>query len=255
MELEHPLPPLADDRLLRIVACLREYEPEATAVLAVGSYARGTADAARDLDLVAITPRPRNRYRMWFDDALHVSAPAKTGNEWLARRSAPAGWTRELGLAVTIEPVYLLADAETRALLGDPPSHLHPPGPPELEDFVETAVKTRRALRSGDSAAARWHAQAGAMLAPRLLLDLNEQPPVANRDEALAAALAFTVAPERWRDDLAEALAVVDGDSTAALLRLASALLPFLREHAPDVDPQPEIGRYLRDGTLERLLA
>jgi hypothetical protein len=40
----------------------------------------------------------------------------------------------------------------------------------------------------------------------------------------------------------------------AALGRLGSKLLAFLREHAPDVDDQPELARYLADGTLERHL-
>jgi hypothetical protein len=31
--------------------------------------------------------------------------------------------------------------------------------------------------------------------------------------------------------------------------------LGLLREHAPDVGPQPELTRYLADGTLERHLA
>jgi hypothetical protein len=33
--------------------------------------------------------------------------------------------------------------------------------------------------------------------------------------------------------------------------RLGSDLLAFLREHAPDVDDQSEIARFLSDGTLE----
>lgn len=253
MELERSLPPLDDERLARIVARVHEHEPETTALLAIGSYARGTADARSDLDLVAITPSPRIRYRMWFDNDVHVSVSAKTADEWLARRREPAGWSRELGFAVTIEPVFLFADAPSRALLGDPPSYVHPAGPPELEDFVESALKTRRALDHGDRTTARWHAQAAAMLAPRLILDLNEQPLVRTREEALAAALALSVSPLHWRQDLGVALGVEDGDGVAALLRLARSLLPFLREHAPGVDPQPEIERYLRDGTLERL--
>jgi hypothetical protein len=36
--------------------------------------------------------------------------------------------------------------------------------------------------------------------------------------------------------------------------RLGRDLLDFLREHAADVDDQPELVRYLNDGTLERHL-
>jgi hypothetical protein len=45
-----------------------------------------------------------------------------------------------------------------------------------------------------------------------------------------------------------------DDDMHTACLRLARELLAFLRERAPDVDPQPDIARYLADGTLERHL-
>ena len=40
----------------------------------------------------------------------------------------------------------------------------------------------------------------------------------------------------------------------AAVALLGSDLLAFQREHAPDVDQQPEITRFLADGTLERHL-
>jgi hypothetical protein len=45
-----------------------------------------------------------------------------------------------------------------------------------------------------------------------------------------------------------------DDEVEAAALRLGRELLVLLRERAPDVDPQPEIARYLADGTLERHL-
>lgn len=47
----------------RVVEQLDTMEPEATAVLLTGSYAKGTAAEASDLDLTAITPSPRVGYR------------------------------------------------------------------------------------------------------------------------------------------------------------------------------------------------
>jgi hypothetical protein len=41
---------------------------------------------------------------------------------------------------------------------------------------------------------------------------------------------------------------------SAAVARLGSELLAFIRERTPNVDDQPELTRYLADGTLERHL-
>ena len=93
--------------------------------------------------------------------------------------------------------------------------------------------------------------------APVLLRDLNAPLTVRNRVEAVRAALDLAVAPDGWADDLAALLAVAPADDArvrAAAERLARGVLALLRERAPDVDPQPEIGRYLADGTLERHL-
>lgn len=241
--------------LERAVARLRELEPGAAAVIVTGSYAKGTADASSDLDLTAIIREPpRARYRMWFDGDLHVSVSAKTAEEWLARSRQPAGWSRALGFPVVIDAAYLTTDEDVRALLGDPPTYVHPAGDPELEDFVENTLKVRRAAAAGDVAGARWHAHAAAMLAPRLVLGVNEPRVVHDRRDALEAALSLAVAPDGWRDDLGVSLGVADGDAAESALRLARRLLAFLREHDPEVDPQPDIARYLRSGTLERLL-
>jgi hypothetical protein len=239
---------LEPERLRRIVDALGAYEPETTAVLVRGSYAKGTADAASDLDLTAITPLPRVRYRMWFDDDLHVSADAKTADEWVARGAAPATWS--FGLAAREDASYVRTDDGTRAALGDPPSVERPWGDPELEDFVEYVVKVAHA----DATGARLYAHRAAELAPRLLAPLNNVAVVVDRRHAVEVASSFAVAPRGWREDFTEALGVAGDDAPAAAVRLARSLLPFLREHAPDVDPQPDVGRYLRDGTLERAL-
>jgi phosphoribosyl-AMP cyclohydrolase len=245
----------------RVVARIRELEPSAIAVLVSGSYAKGTADESSDLDLqVATEDEPDIRYRMWFEERegakpLHVSLSVKTLGEWLSKRAEPQSWA--LGFPVEHVVSYVSATPEARAGLGDPPSNTHPPEEPQLEDFVEYVAKVRRSAARGDTVEIRIRARQGAELAPGLLRTLNREVFVRDRSEALAAALTLEVAPEHFRADLPVCLGVVqasDDDVLAACLRLAGELLAFLRERAPDADPQPDIARYLADGTLERHL-
>jgi phosphoribosyl-AMP cyclohydrolase len=93
--------------------------------------------------------------------------------------------------------------------------------------------------------------------APVLLRGLNVPQTVGSRVEAVRAALGLAVAPDGWADDLAVLLALTPADDVrvrAAAERLAGGVLVLLRERAPAVDPQPELTRYLADGTLERHL-
>jgi phosphoribosyl-AMP cyclohydrolase len=259
--LERSLPGLEPELLVAVVARLLDLEPAAAAVVVTGSYAKGTADERSDLDVRAITTDPpRVRYRTWFAERgngvpLHVSAGAKSVDDWLAARAEPSEWA--LGFPAQYEAAYLWATDRVRAALRDPPSHRHPPADAELEDFVEALVKVRRAAAQGDAIGARWHAQSAGRLAPRLLLGLNEERLVHDRREALAAALALPVAPAGWPDDLAVCLGLVaatDEEAAATALRLGAALLAFVRERDPDVDPQPGVAEALRDGSFERQL-
>lgn len=244
----------------RVVERLRGLEPDTSAVLLTGSYAKGTATTASDLDLVAISPSRRVAYRTWFEEhgedaPLHVSAAATTPEAWLERTTTPAPWS--LGFRAINDAAYLYADDETRALLGDDPSLRHPAAEPELEDFLDFALKAKRAAQAGDDLGLRWFALAAATLAPRLLIPLNNQRTVCDRRDALDAALKLAVAPGNYAADLATSLGLTPasgGEVRTAVTRLASELLTFLREHAPDVDQQPDIARYLTDGTLERHL-
>jgi Nucleotidyltransferase domain len=113
----------------RVVEQLDTKEPEATAVLLTGSYAKGTAAEASDLDLMAITPSPRVDYRTWFEEQigeapLRVSAGATTAEAWLARATTPARWS--FGFPAINAASYLCTDEETRADLGNDPSLRHP---------------------------------------------------------------------------------------------------------------------------------
>jgi Nucleotidyltransferase domain len=243
-----------------VVEQLLVLEPGATAVLLTGSYAKGTAAVASDLDLMAITPSPRVGYRTWFeeqrsDTPLHVSAGATTADAWLAKAKTPARWS--LGFPAINTAAYLWTDAETRARLGDDPSLLHPAAGPELEDFIDFVLKAKRSANTGDEVGLRWFAQAAASLAPTLLVRLNDERIVLDRRDALDAALILSVAPDDYAADLTICLGLTPASGAevkAAVARLGSDLLTFLRERAPDVDQQPELARYLADGTLERHL-
>jgi hypothetical protein len=244
----------------RVVQRLCTLEPEATAVLLTGSYAKGTPAAASDLDLMAITATPCVGYRTWFEeqvarDPLHVSAGAATADAWLAKAATPARWS--LGFPAINAAAYLCTDEDTRKRLGTDPSLRHPAADPEVEDFFDFVLKAKRAANTGDELGLRWFGQGAAALAPTLLIPINGERMVCDRRDALDAALTLAVAPTNYRDDLAACLGLTSasgGDVKAAVARLGGELLAFLREHAPDVDDQPEIARYLADGTLERYL-
>jgi phosphoribosyl-AMP cyclohydrolase len=255
------VPGLEADLVERVVARLRELEPSTIAVLVTGSYAKGTADGDSDLDVNVVTRGvPSSDYRMWFEPRpalkpLHVSPAVRSLEKSLAERAEPEEWA--FGFPVLDEPRYVWSTDEARSALGDPPSCVHPPPPPELEDFVEFLTKVRRASARRDGAALRVFAREAAVLAPGLLRVLNDDIVVRDRIEALDAALALRVAPEHYRDDLTVTLGLVATSDEAvaeAAFRLGRELLAFLRERKPDVDPQPDIARYLADGTLERHL-
>jgi phosphoribosyl-AMP cyclohydrolase len=232
---------------------VRDEEPDAVGVFVFGSYAQGTAEPSSDLDLQIVTlAAPRVPYRTWFVGDLHVSAGAKSSDELRRLRSVPAGWS--LGFAVEGPGIWVWSTAAAVAAVGDPPGFSHPPGEPGLEDFVEWCAK---ALRASDPLALRVAAYGMAETAPVLLRDLNAPLTVRNRVEAVRAALELAMAPDGWADDLAALLALAPADDARvrdAAERLARGVLRLLRERAPDVDPQPALGRYLIDGTLERHL-
>jgi phosphoribosyl-AMP cyclohydrolase len=244
----------------RVVGQLYALEPEATAVLLTGSYVTGTAVVASDLDLVAITPSPRVAYRTWFEEQvgvppLHISASATTADAWLAKATSPARWS--FGFPAIAAAAYLCTDDQTRTKLGNHPSLRHPPAGPELEDFLDFVLKAKRAARTGDELGLRWFAHCAAALAPTLLLPSNQERIVRDRRDALDAALTLPVAPATYAADLPVCLGLTlasGGEMSAAVARLGSELLAFLRERTPNVDAQPELTRYLADGTLERHL-
>jgi hypothetical protein len=239
---------------------VRELEPDVVAVLVFGSYARDRADEASDLDLRALTDvQPHVRYRMWFHERadappLHVSVGADRLEAWLERRATTDWWT--FGFPARQILRYVWATGEARSRLGADPSYDIPAGDPELEDFVEYVGKVQRCASRGDLIGARLFAQGVGLLAPRLMRR-PEGLVVHDRREALEAALSLEEVPPHYRDDLPVILGLATADDAAvvaAVQRLGRELLAFVREHRPEVDPQPDIARYLADGTLERHL-
>jgi hypothetical protein len=153
------------------------------------------------------------------------------------------------------DAAYVWATPEARRLLGADPSIVQPPGPPQLEVLVEWAAKFRRARSQKDAVGVLLYARKVAELAPCLLIPLNERIMVHTLREALDAALSLSVAPAHYREDLPVCLGLTAAsveEVWRAALRLTRELLAFLRQRKPDVDPQPDISRYLADGTLER---
>ena len=232
--------------------------PDAGAVVVTGSYARGLATETSDLDIKAFTRTRSGPYFTWFEERregspLHVSAGVKGLNQWLAWRSEAAQWA--LGFPAVYEARFVWAEDWARERLGDPPTHVHPPASVELEDFIEATMKAKRAAIAGDVPGLRLYAHDAGLLAPRLLYPCNPEREVTSRREALEAALTLPLAPMNYPEDLRICLGLVPGDDDAvhtSVGRLATGLLAFLRERKPDVDDQPELARYLADGTLER---
>lgn len=247
----------------RVIGSCRAREPSAAGILVHGSYATGRASDESDLDLALfIEGEPSEHYRTWFEARdglapLHVSARCDLNVVvWDQEREEPEDWA--LGLPVELPHVWLWrGDRRLAERLGDHPVLSKPGGPPEIEDMVDAALKMRRHARGGDELSARLEAQAAARFAAPTVCALNDPEPVTDPGSALAAVLALPVAPPGWQADLPVAM----GLTAAALdevvqttIRLVRGTLRLARERNPGVDPQPEIKRYLVDGTLERLL-
>jgi hypothetical protein len=194
--------------------------------------------------------RPRIHYRTWFLGDTHVSVAARSTDELRSLSQEPAPWA--LGFPVESPGLWVWQTAAAVAALGDPPAIRYAAEPPELEDFVEAAAK---ALRAREPFPLRLAARMVGETAVPLLLDLNAPQVVGTRLEALEAARALRVAPDGWHGDLPALLglaAAADVDVYDAVQRVAFGVLRLLREAGSHVgDAQPDLTRYLHDGTLE----
>ncbi|HET8529431.1 MAG TPA: hypothetical protein VFL60_11000 [Gaiellaceae bacterium] len=181
------------------------------------------------------------------------SLSAASAEELRRSQEQPREWAH--GFAAMSPGVWLWRTAAAVAALGEEPTLRYPAAPPELEAFVEYAAK---ALRAREPLPLRLAAQGLGRTVVPLLLDLDPQPAVRNRREAVEAALALRVAPAGWRNDLPvlHGLAPASDETVrAAAERVGFGVLRLLRETGSRVgDAQPELSRYLHDGTLERHL-
>ena len=222
----------------------------------IGSYAKGTASEASDLDLVSITPAPKEPYRTWFEDRhpeppLHVSLASKSADEWRERARSEARWS--FGFPAILAASYVWAEDDAVERLGEDPSLHHPAAGPELEDFVEFVLKAKRSAQDGDEIGLRWFAHSAAELAPTLLVPLNDRRTVYDRRDAIDAALTLRVVPENYVTDMTVCLGLASASAPEvkrAVARLGSETLGFVRTHAQRGD----VPDHLADGTLERHL-
>jgi phosphoribosyl-AMP cyclohydrolase len=247
----------------RVVASSREREPGATGILVHGSYATGRARPDSDLDLaIFVSGPPTVHYRTWFEERkgqlpLHVSARSDLTVEiWKQEAMTPADWA--LGIPVELAHVWLWpGDGYLRNTLGDNPVVRKPGAAPEVEDMVDALLKARLAVVTGDSIGLRLAAQDAVRFAAPCVVALNTPERARDPRSALTTILGLPVAPLGWRDDVVTCLGLSsrgDHDVAAAGERLVRGVLRLLRETDPYVDPQPDIARYLIDGTFEKIL-
>lgn len=121
---------------------------------------------------------------------------------------------------------------------------------------IDAVLKMRRHAHAQDELGARLEAQAAARYAAPTVAALNAPPPVTDPRSALESVLRLTIEPPGWAS-----VVVATGLSSApfdevleATNRLAVRTLRLARKLNAAVDRQPEVERYLRDGTLERML-
>jgi phosphoribosyl-AMP cyclohydrolase len=242
---------------------LRTEIPNAAAVLLKGSHARGQAGLHSDVDFDVLVDRePVGDYLAYLMETgagrlIHVSVAVQDLAGWLTEAREPVSWAFGLPADETTRLLWARDDSLRSTL--DRPAQRHPPGEPELEDFVEAYGKVRNAFSRDDDLALRLAAQTLAGLCPSLLRLINPDARASHRSDALRAALGFPVAPDGYRDDMLVCLGL-SGHATTSLdvrdaaRRLTMGTLALLRTRAHHVDGAlpPDLAGFLRDGTLER---
>jgi phosphoribosyl-AMP cyclohydrolase len=244
---------------------LRREIPGAVAVILKGSHALGTAGSHSDVDFDVLVDREQHEeYLAFFEDdgsgrLRHISVAVQDLAGWLNEADEPVGWAYGLPAAETTR--LLWARDDTLRVQLDHPARMHPPEPPELEDFIESWGKVRNALRKNDDLAMRIAGQKLARLCPGLLRPLNPEVRPSNRREALRAALDLPVAPEGYADDLLRCFGLTGEpvpmrDLHDSARRLTYGTVALLREHADALRGvlEPDLFAYLTDGTLERYI-
>jgi hypothetical protein len=201
-------------------------------------------------------------YRMWFEDRderlpLHISARSDlTLGAWEREQSTPEDWA--LGLPVELVYVWLwVGDPRLREALGEQPVLRKPGAEPEVEDMVNAFLKLRSAAAAGDPLGVRLGAQDVGRFACRCVAAINKPYPVRDPRTALDTVLSLPVVPAGWGDDVIACLGLASRtvrEVIASSERLVVGVLRLLRDTDPYIDPQPEVARYLLDGTFERVI-
>jgi hypothetical protein len=254
---------LPDDLRDRVIASCRDREPSAAGILIHGSYVTGTARQDSDLDLGIFIAGPASaHYRTWFEDRqgaapLHVSARSDlTLTVWRQEAAEPAEWA--MGIPVELEQAWLwCGDEKLRAAIGDRPVLRKPGARPEVEDMVNALLKLRHANHVDDQLGARLAAQDAARFAAPCVAALNSPESARDPRSALDVLLNLAVVPGCWAADVVTCLGLARQSAeqvSAAAERLVPGVLRLLRETNPHADPQPDIARYVIDGTFERLI-
>ena len=248
-----------------MVSC-RERVPSARGILVGGSYARGAASRASDLDLSVFVDDDDDavHYRTWLQDradapSLHVSARTDlTLAAWADDAEEPQEWA--FGLP-TAQPFEWLWEPEgaLRRELGDRPVLLTPAGEPEVEDMVTELTKVHRSAARADGLGVRFHAQRVVVFASPTVVALNSPAPKVDTPRAALDTICHGLArtPDTWAGDVLVCLGLDPADvaaTEAAADRLVIGVLELLRSVDPTVDAQDGVADLVRSGQLDRLL-
>lgn len=257
---------LGAELLERVVASCRTRVPEARAVLVGGSYARGAAARASDLDLAVFVEDDDDaeHYRTWLEDRgdsppLHVSARTDlTLEAWTEDSDEPQDWAYGLPTAQPFEWLWE-PDGALRRALGDHPVLVTPPAEPEVEDMVTELTKIHRASAQADDLGVRFHAQRLVTFASPTVVALNTPAPkVATPRAALDTICAgLSHVPNGWAADVLTCLGLNPLDvaaTVAAAEQLVIGVLELVRTIDPTVDSQPGVADLVRSGDFDRVL-
>lgn len=246
--------------LQELVDRLQASFPDALAIFLAGSHARGDHGPYSDVDLTVVVRRPRrvDYLAFWPEDAgrpVHVSIDLTTKRKLLEGQRRPAKWSLGLPARQAVRVLWA-ADPDLAGLA----EWRYPPGPGELEDFLEYAGKILNARCCGDELALRAAAQGLATRWPALVAPLN--PPVLAESpmHAVRLALGFPNVPESSPDDWL----VCFGHRPASAdelhrraMRLAAGTVNQLRAALERGNPLdwlglPDLRPQLLDGTIVR---
>lgn len=251
-----------DEFISTWVERLRTEIPGAAAILLKGSYARREPGPFSDIDFdVLVHGESHENYLAWFVEhnsrLVHISVAVNNLASWSCAAGDSEPWAFGLPVHETTRLLWA-ADQALREKL-DRSARVHPPGDPELEDFIEAFGKIRNAMDRNDDLALRLAAQTLGGLCPSLLRPINPAVHPSHHHDALLAALEFPIAPDGYCDDLLLCLGLSGTTTTMrdihdAARRLTHRTVSLVRQHADDLKGTipPDLQTYLLDGTLER---